>query len=211
MPKITLTRPSEATGPGVNARAIHREIDMKCICPMGGDRTCPDNCFIAAWHTLPDDQKTKERRRPVVEMLSKQGYSQDAIALQLGVSQPTVARDIETLFMMNNVKGQGTDTRGRKKSTGRPKGSGGGQSGKQRSTAKSDKAVEIVLDYYRQHGKRPDAKALAAEHGIDHNTFDAAIVAARWLHKREQDEPTVTLSATAQEKLDAAERAMRRR
>ena len=91
---------------------------MKCVCPMGGDRTCPDNCIIAAWYELPEDQRTKERRRPLVEQLAKQAYTQEAIARQLGVSQMTISRDIETLNIVFNVKGQGKDTRGRKKSTG---------------------------------------------------------------------------------------------
>jgi hypothetical protein len=41
----------------------------------------------------------------------------DAIATQLGVSQYTISKDLETLLVTNNVKGQGKDTRGRKKST----------------------------------------------------------------------------------------------
>ena len=35
----------------------------------------------------------------------------------------TVGRDLETLSIVDNVKGQGKDTLGRKKSTGRPKSS----------------------------------------------------------------------------------------
>src|SRR5262249_10360919 len=98
---------------------------MKCVCPMGGDRTCPDNCLLAVWHGMPEDQRTKERRRPIVEQLAKQGYTQQAMATQLGVDQKTISRDLETLGILPNVKGQGKDTRGRKRSTGRPKGSGG--------------------------------------------------------------------------------------
>jgi hypothetical protein len=41
----------------------------------------------------------------------------DAIATQLSVDQRTVGRDLETLGTLPNVKGQGKDTRGRKKST----------------------------------------------------------------------------------------------
>src|SRR5215475_7013379 len=94
---------------------------MKCVCPMGGDRTCPDNCLLAVWHGMPEDQRTKERRRPLVEQLAKQGYTQDAIVTQLGVSVMTISRDIETFNTLLNVKGQGKDTLGRKKSTGRPR------------------------------------------------------------------------------------------
>src|SRR6516165_7395556 len=94
---------------------------MKCVCPMGGDRTCPDNCFLAAWYSVPEDQRTAERRRPIVEQLAKQGYTQDAIAMQLGVSQQTIGRDLETLSIVDNVKGKGKDALGRTRSTGRPK------------------------------------------------------------------------------------------
>src|SRR6516164_1129831 len=96
---------------------------MKCVCPMGGDRTCPDNCFLAAWYSVPEDQRTAERRRPIVEQLAKQGYTQQAIAMQLGVDQATISRDFPTLCIVHNVKGQGKDTLGRTRSTGRPKGS----------------------------------------------------------------------------------------
>jgi IS30 family transposase len=67
------------------------------------------------WHSLPLDQKTKERRRPKVEALAKQGYTQEAIAMQLGVSQKTISNDFQTLVTATNVKGQGKDTLGRKK------------------------------------------------------------------------------------------------
>ena len=83
---------------------------MKCVCPMGGDRTCPDNCFLAAWYSVPEDQRTAERRRPIVEQLAKQGYTQDAIAMQLGVSQQTIGRDLETLSIVDNVKGKGKES-----------------------------------------------------------------------------------------------------
>jgi DeoR/GlpR family transcriptional regulator of sugar metabolism len=68
---------------------------------MGGDRTCPNDCLIGAWHRLPDNQKTKERRRPIVGQLKEQGYTQQAIAMQLGVSQYTISKDFETLLVTN--------------------------------------------------------------------------------------------------------------
>src|SRR4051812_47304391 len=93
---------------------------MRCVCPMGGDRTCPDDCLIAAWHSLPDDQKTKARRVPIVEALAKQGYTQEAIAIQLGVSQYTISMDLRNLLVTNKLKPAKTSTN--PKGAGRPKG-----------------------------------------------------------------------------------------
>ncbi|RPI36436.1 MAG: hypothetical protein EHM67_12685, partial [Hyphomicrobiaceae bacterium] len=151
------------------------------------------------------------------EALAKRLYSvnrmtQEEIAKLLGVGQQQISRDLGNLRLGVNQKHDRTERNPR--GAGRPKGSGTerAEPSKKRGPDKSDRAVEIVMGYARRGEKRPSAKALAAEHSdIDHNTFDAAIVTARWLLKREQEEPTVTLSATAQEKLDAAERAMRRR
>src|SRR6516162_9078825 len=116
--------------------------NAKCICPMGGDRPCPANCLLRIWHSLPMDQRTKERRRPMVEQLAKQRYTQDAIAIQLSVDQATISRDLETLCTVHNVKGQGKDTLGRKRSTGRPKGSK--QSRRGNVAPKHDKARAVV-------------------------------------------------------------------
>lgn len=125
---------------------------MRCVCPMGGDRTCPDNCLIAAWHGLPDDQRTKARRLPLVEALAKQGYTQQAIAMQLGVSQKTISNDLVTLVTVTNVKGQGKDTKGRKKSTGR-----------RRSRRQTDPVKDEILADLR-NGK--SSENVAAEHGV---------------------------------------------
>src|SRR5262245_3884283 len=96
---------------------------MKCVCPMGGDRSCPDDCPLAIWATLSTEDR-KAQRRPVAEQLYKQGFTMEAIATQLGVHKATIARDLKDIVAIcNNVKpDRGTDTLGRKKSTGRPKG-----------------------------------------------------------------------------------------
>lgn len=170
---------------------------MKCVCPMGGDRTCPDDCFIAVWHNLPDDQKTKERRRPIVEALAKQGYVQAAIAMQLGVSQDTVSRDIATLTTVVNVKGQGKDTLGRKRSTGRPK-----RQTKPRTApapADAQKMAEAVLD----EGKTLEQ----VTREFDLPSVQHAKLAVAKEQGRREAEPIITpdmLSMTAQQKFDAA-------
>jgi hypothetical protein len=185
---------------------------MKCVCPMGGDRTCPDNCLIAVWHSTPPDQRTKERRRPLVEQLAKQGYTQEAIAMQLGVGVGTVCRDMATFSTLENVKGQGRDTRGRKKSTGRPKGSKR-ESKRGLVTPQLDKARDIVRE--KLDAKEPiSPHKLENEHGISHVTFDMAIT-AEVARKETIEEKTALdpslLSKTAQEKLDIAIRAHKRK
>jgi len=163
---------------------------------MGGDRTCPDSCLLAVWHGLPDDQKTKERRRPIVEQLAKQGYTQDAIATQLGVSQKTISNDLETLVSVTNVKGQGKDTRGRKRSTGRPR---GGPKPERRTTTPAIEATaaSLVLD----QGKTYDQ--VKQELGLQSvNTVKTAV--AREEGRRDPHIDRSELSQTAQQKLDAA-------
>ena len=63
------------------------------------------------------------QRQPIAERLYRQGFTMEAIARQLGVSQGTISGDLATLSETINVEERGMDTRGRKKSTGRPKGS----------------------------------------------------------------------------------------
>jgi transcriptional regulator with XRE-family HTH domain len=171
---------------------------MKCICPMGGDRVCPDNCFIAAWHSLPPDQKTKERRRPVVEQLAKQGYTQEAIAMQLGVSQKTISNDIETLVTLTNVKGQGKDTRGRKKSTGRPKGSKKRERPHKSDVQVQEQAALLFLDEGLSRDQVCDRT------GLGQHEVQLAVERERG---RREAAPNITpemLSMTAQQKFDAA-------
>jgi len=95
--------------------------DMKCVCPMGGDRTCPDDCPLATWANLsPADRKAQ--RKPVAEALYKQGFTQEQIATQLGVNQATIARDLSDLCTTHKTKPAKTATN--PKGAGRPKGSG---------------------------------------------------------------------------------------
>lgn len=165
---------------------------MKCICPSGGNRVCPDNCLWATWHKLPDDQKTKERRRPIVKVLREQGYTQEAIALQLGVSHQTVGRDIETLSMMDNVKGQGKDTLGRKRSTGRPKNTRKpGEKQKQRS-------INAKPEDWQRFKEKAEAKGKSAAEILGELIAEPVIERA-------------DLSMSAQEKFDAAIRQYKRK
>jgi transposase len=169
---------------------------------MGGDRTCPDNCVIATWHGMPEDQRTKERRRPLVEILAKQGYTQEAIAMQLGVSHQTVGRDLETLSIVDNVKGQGKDTLGRKKSTGRPK-------GRQRKTT-ADQDAQIagaILDSGKTYEQAQQ------EFDVSNTVVRRAVAQEQGRREAQADPPIdpATLSLSAQEKLAAAMRQYQRK
>lgn len=176
---------------------------MKCICPMGGDRVCPDKCIIAAWHGLPEDQRTKERRRPIVKSLREQNYTQEAIALQLGVSQPTIVRDLETLFIVNNVQERGKDTRGRDRSPGRPKGS------KPKAPQRHYRETKIVA----LADKGLTRAQIAAEAGIGQRQV-RHVVEREQIRREAQAEPIIDraeLSLTAQQKLDIAIRQHKRK
>src|SRR5262245_21360810 len=94
---------------------------MKCVCPMGGNRTCPEDCPLAVWATLsPADRK--QQRQAVAERLYRDGYTMQAIATQLGVTKATVHYDLRNC---SNIEQLGaTKSASNPKGAGRPKGSG---------------------------------------------------------------------------------------
>jgi len=139
-----------------------------------------------------------ERRRPIVEQLAKQGYTQGAIAIQLGVSQNTIHHDLETLSIIDNVKGEGKDTLGRKRSTGRPKGGGGKHTGPQ-PARRTDvpQAAELVLD----RGMTYDQAAEATD-----STLQVVRASVMREEGRREAQPLITpdmLSMSAREKGEA--------
>ena len=67
---------------------------MKCVCPMGGDRTCPDDCPLAVWQGLSEPDR-KAKRKPIAERLYKQGFTMQTIATQLGVATWTISKDLK--------------------------------------------------------------------------------------------------------------------
>ena len=168
---------------------------MKCVCPMGGDRTCPDSCLVGAWHTLPDDQKTKVRRLPIVEALTKQGYTQEVIALQLGVSQNTISRDLEGLSTVDKPH---------RPKGGRPKGTkakGGGMShrraARRNDNAASEAAAKLVLDEGLSNEEAGKKTGAGSE-------LLVRIAVAREEGRREPQVSRDGLAMTAQQKYDAA-------
>ena len=156
---------------------------------MGGERTCPDDCPLAVWQGLSSEDR-KARRKPIVHRLRQQGFTQEAIATQLGVSQQTIARDLETLSIMDNVE-RGKDTLGRKRSTGRPR------SETNQRAIDLHKEGETTASIAKQTGLGERRVGLireqerAREEGIQQGRKEAEINPA-------------LLSLSAQEKLDAA-------
>ena len=75
---------------------------MKCVCPMGGDRACPDDCLLAVWANMPPDDR-KTQRKSIAEKLYKQNFTMEQIATQLGVSR---TNDLSRLdfVMMSKLK-----------------------------------------------------------------------------------------------------------
>jgi len=185
------------------------EANMKCICPMGGDRVCPDDCPLAVWATLPPSNR-KAQRKPIAEQLYRQGFTMEQIATQLGVSTKQISRDLV---------GFDIGSKPERPKGGRPKGSGkAGRRGQ--STPKTDQAREIIRPLLEANTPVSPHK-LQKEHGISHVTFDMAITAETgWKEGRDQGllealgNPKVykeVLSLTAQQTLDAAIRQHKRK
>src|SRR4249920_3866670 len=92
---------------------------MKCVCPMGGDRTCPDDCLLAVWANMSESER-KTKRKAIAEALYKQNFRMEQIATQLGVAQSTITEDLRSLSTIDKLPPR-TSKRGRK-GEGRPKG-----------------------------------------------------------------------------------------
>ena len=165
---------------------------MKCVCPMGGNRTCPDDCLLAIWAGLSSTDR-KTQRKSVAEKLYGQGFTMEQIATQLGVSKMQISRDLSNCNIGLQLKPAKTATNPR--GAGRPKGS------------KKSQAP-------RPHYKEDEVTALA-----DAGKTQAEIAAKTGVGKRQvrhlverhniklsaeaQIDPS-SLSLTAQEKLEAA-------
>jgi hypothetical protein len=107
--------------------------------------------------------------------LAKQGYTQEVIATQLGVSQATISGDLGNLSTPDKLKPAKTATN--PKGAGRPKGSGGGPRKKQ-PTPHLDK-VQDVVDELVKAGKPVSRTALAKEYGVGVHTIQIADLKAR--------------------------------
>lgn len=157
---------------------------MKCVCPMGGDRTCPDDCTPA---------RRAAFRKTIAETLYKQNHTMEQIATQLGVATWTISKDLRDFSP--EVKIKTAKTASNPKGAGRPKGTR-----KARTTTPTAEAVAaaLVLD----EGKT--LEQAAKEIGRSVHIVKTSV--AREEGRREA-EPTITpdmLSMTAQQKLDSA-------
>jgi len=167
---------------------------MKCVCPMGGDRTCPDDCPIAIWQVLsPSDRKAQ--RKPIAARLYRQGFTMEAIATQLGVTNQTISKDLRDF--PTELENAPAPSPGRR---GRPKGS----SSKRTDQALVEKAALAVLD----HG-------LTLQQAMEENGLNSVQVIKTAVAKEEgRRDPNIErneLSATAQQRLDAAMRQYQRK
>jgi len=175
---------------------------MKCVCPMGGNRTCPEDCPLAVWASLSEPDR-KAQRKPVAEKLYRQGFTMETIATQLGVSPMTISKDISTFKQSLNVNDRGQDTLGRKRSTGRPK----GRKAKPRQTDADEKKIVALYDE-----GLPSPK-IAAEIGVDGRAV-RHVIEREQIRREAKAEPDIdpaTLSMSAQEKLIAAIRQHQRK
>lgn len=183
---------------------------MKCVCPMGGDRTCPDSCPLAVWANLsPADRKAQ--RKAIAERLYKQNMTMEQIATQLGVSHPTIVRDLKE-FVHDEQTQSRTSKRGRK-DEGRPKGSGKGTGRRRNHTlakgneSQRDLAVSLFLD------KGKTREEACAETGFPSGSMQMAVERERGVREAKAD-PEIdpkSLSITSREKLDAAMRQHKRK
>lgn len=167
---------------------------MKCVCPMGGDRTCPDDCPLAVWQGLSVTDR-KAQRKPVAERLYKQGFTMEAIATQLSVHHSQIVRDLKEFVHDAQIKP--AKSASNPKGAGRPKGS-------TKPKGRSDKYPEIqeraaakaILDDGKTHAQ------VRANTGMSDTVLRRAV--AKEEGRREPQVDRADLSITAQRKLDAA-------
>lgn len=160
---------------------------MKSVMECG-----PENCPLTAWAALSPSER-KLQRQPLARKLYGQGFSPENIASQFGVDARTIYRDLETFDSVSNVKGDGKDTLGRKKSTGRPKGS---KARRKNELPSAELAAKKILDEGKSYGQAEK------ESGLSNIVLRAAV--AREEGRREgRADPEIALadlSITAQQK-----------
>jgi len=177
---------------------------MKCVCPMGGDRTCPDDCPLAVWQGLSSTDR-RSQRRPIAERLFRQGFTQEAIATQLGASQATIHRDLRE-FIHDEITPSRTSRRGRV-NEGRPRGSRS-----RRRTQRQEQNVGRNERIVALSDGGMTATRIAPEVGLGARVVSQIIERER-IRRDATAEPEVdptTLSSSARERLEAAMRQHKR-
>ena len=158
---------------------------MKCVCPMGGDRTCPNDCPLAIWQGLSSDDR-KAKRKPIAERLYQQGFTMEAIATQLGVATWTISKDLKEFSP--EVK------------TSRPKGGRPKGSTKPRRKITDPHKDKIVA---MSDGGMTYAE-IGNSLGIHERVVGRTVQDENIRREAEVQIDPTTLSLTAQQKLDAA-------
>jgi len=176
---------------------------MKCVCPMGGDRTCPDDCPLAVWSGLSKADR-KAQRKPVAEKLYQQGFTMEHIATQLGVSKMQISRDLVNCNIALQLKP--AKTASNPKGAGRPKGSGKSRS--ERAPKSIEREEEIAA--LRETGL--STAQIAAQMGLGQRAVSQYLEHID-IRREALADPHVdrsALSLTAQQKLDSALRRYQR-
>ena len=174
---------------------------MKCVCPMGGDRACPDDCPLAVWAGLsPTDRKAQ--RKPIAERLYKDGLTMEQIATQLGVTHATISNNLREFVSDLQIK-KVAKTASNPKGAGRPKGSkprGGPKPERRTNTpAVEQTAASLVLDQGKTYEQVKTELRLRSV-----NIVKTAV--AREEGRREPQIDRSELSISVQQKLDGAVR-----
>lgn len=167
----------------------------------------PDECPIVAFSDLTPAEQRVERKR-IAKKMSDQGFTEQQIAKQLGVSQNTISLDLSNLSIVDKLKP--AKTASNPKGAGRPRGTG--RTPKRGEAEKFKQAREIVRPRI-EAGEALKTAKLEQEHGISRDTFERAALAEQ-ARKEALADPTIEradLPLSAQQKLDAAIRQHKRK
>jgi len=174
---------------------------MKCVCPSGGDRICPDDCYLAIWAGLSKADR-KAQRKTIATKLYEQKFTEEEIAKQLGVSQSTIRDDLANLVVSTKLKP--AKTAANPKGAGRPKGSGKSRS--ERSLEQEDRAA-FLMDMGKTVEEIADDLDVVVRRA--HQVMEHVVIKRDALADPNIDRSE--LSLTAQQKLDAAIRQHQRK
>lgn len=164
---------------------------MRCVCPMGGDRTCPDDCPTGAYWSLSDDDRPARRKATAVALFKKD-LTQEQIATQLGVTQQQISKYL--INLQPGCKSKPAKTKRNPKGAGRPKGRK-----KEPGVKQAQRSVNTTPEQWKQF------KRQAVAEGFDSAAAKLGALIA------EPEIARADLSLSAQQKFDAAVRQHQRR
>jgi len=156
----------------------------------------PDDCPIRVFSDLTPSEQRVERKRIVAKM-AEQGFTQEQIAKQLGVSQYTISKDLDgNLLETNKLKSAKTATN--PKGAGRPKGSTKSRSERAPKAIEREEKIAILKD------AGLTTREIAAEVGLGPRAVDQALEHVAIKREAEAQIDPATLSLSAQQKLASA-------